>query len=146
MAFTRIPDVKQALEQLLAGVAALDGVAVSWGHRDPPLAEMIEILDADSEDREGRIRPQPMPVNERISLRIAVSVMRPGAVSWADTERRLWVICEAIDSAFRADVTLGGILLMGSIARARQFPFRAQAQRGQRAILELTGEARIEAS
>lgn len=139
--FSTIPAVKTALASAIAARPALSGVTVQRGVIDPPQLEMVELFQSTTQRDYRAIRTQPHPVREQIEITIRVTALSTADRTLATAEDRMWAICDEIDAAYRADITLGNILEMGKLERAEQRYWRFDKFRGSVLFITLTGQA-----
>ena len=139
--FSTIPLVKEALKTALEARPALAGVTVQRGVIDPPALEMIELFQSTTDRNYRAQRPQPHPVREEIEVTVRVTALDSASRTLAQAEDRMWAICDEVDAAYRADITLGGILEMGKLARGEQRYWRFDKYRGSVLFITLSGQS-----
>lgn len=147
MTSSAIPAVKLALKNLLDGATGtggtLQGVLVSWGVASPPSDDTIEIYTSRTRREYAGIGNQPTRLDEDITVRVVVSVVRTQNEGPQVAEDRMWAVVEAVENLFRANMKLGGAWLYGRISEIDQEPITFDRKRGSRATLTFAGKARI---
>jgi hypothetical protein len=145
-----LPEFTELVEKVLEEAEDLKGTSIFWGPPtgdDKPL-ELI-ILGADKDAMSGSADREWGPIgagvlDEALELPMAVEVSLNSGTNTKPAYTRSFEIAAAVESALRADLDLGGFLLMPAKFSALQGRFfRSDRLRGHHVFLTLTGTARI---
>jgi hypothetical protein len=137
MASTAIPTVKAAVEETLAGAAALEGVLVQAGGREPERSKQyIWIPKAKSKRDWASIGGQRL--QEKISVTMLVVV-----IGFEDPEARAFQICGAAEEALRQNLRLDGKVVKNLVEELDEEPRDFDTKLGHHVWMTVVADTKI---
>jgi hypothetical protein len=136
---TTIPAVKAAVAAVLRVADGLEGIPVVTGPREPKdTKEWVFFLRAKAKREPGSLGRKPFVLDEDVSL-----IMRVCSITEEISEARVFELAAAVESALRADATLGGAVKWQYVEELDQEAREFDGKDGHHIVLTVVAKSRI---
>lgn len=143
---TAIWSVQTAVEETLEGAAGMpSGVEIDLGKPEPLPAKCILLWEVTAKRDFAAIAKQVagQKLWEMIDLTLVVEVALASGTQYKPADEEAEKIFKAMDTALRADLTLGGVWKFDHFSEIKKQFFRQDKRRGCRVFVTLSGKAQI---
>jgi hypothetical protein len=133
-----IPAIKAAVAEVLKGAAGLEEIPIETGPREPETAkEWIFLWKARAKRKPGSLGRAPFALDEDVTLTVRVCSIHE------ESEARVFVLAEAVESALQAEPTLDGVVRWQYVEEVDQVAMKFDEKDGHRILLTIVAKSRI---